>query len=337
MTIKTYVIQSAGDSGGPIPGKMEELQISFAKDVNISAPLSGDTLVYDGSKWVNRQQFMNNGSLWDCSSLNTSVTSIIEAKNGRILAIGRFGNGGCYSDDGVTFNDTNIGDNLYASKLAYSPELDMVCATFYAGDRGVRTSSNNGLTWDNRTVASGLNAVIWSETSHRFVCVGNNTAYTSGNGIDWVLRYTAEVANYQCLVEHGGIIVAMGVSGKKMYSTDGGETWIAGDAGPDTYRSVVWNPRDSRFYAVGDPSTNFQISLDGITFSAYQSIGGLGLQGLACSPSGEMVAAGSAVIFSSGKSKLFTQSYSAFVVASACYDKTRRKFWIAGNGIWSST
>ena len=158
-------------------------------------------------------------------------------------------NGVARSDDLVHWETANAGlqANLVAA-IAVSPEFERDHTLYLAGlEDGVSRSLDAGVTWGS------LNAGLGAETAVFGLAVGPDTIYAATSaGVfrkrlradDW---QQADHAPARAMRAEGRHVVALGISGVLVASSDGGDSW----------RRLAW-PADAgqaRSVAVAGPST----------------------------------------------------------------------------------
>jgi len=134
------------------------------------------------------------------------------------------------------------------------------------GDKGTVRTSSDGSNWTDRTITpSGnlyLHAVTWD--GRRFTAVGEDvdashsfltgTIFDSSDGATWTRRYLAasNLKGLRSIASSGGTLLAGGISGTLLRSSDGGGSWTA--------LSVPWLPSTHKVAAICYADSQFVVS-----------------------------------------------------------------------------
>ena len=131
--------------------------------------------------------------------------------------------------------------------------------------------------------ATSFNAVdtyISGISTPRVIAVGNGSTVHIYNGSTWSNINSLGLANYygvhakrdSALAYSGGMIIAVGVGGAIMKSTNDGTTWASKVSGSiDTLLGVTNVPGTSTWYVVGAGGTLLKSTDDGETWKAILS------------------------------------------------------------------
>lgn len=182
------------------------------------------------------------------------------------------------------------------------------------GAQGKAYTSNDGLSWTQRTITSdttlNFNAVA-SSGSTLFAVGGNGSTqaviYTSGDGVTWTQSLAVSGTQFNDVVVAGGKVVAVGASLVRT-SANGGASWSSGSGTSGTLVRVVHD--GTYFLTVADAITAFR-STDGFTFSATPSPPEAGGKNQAA---GDLLAIGSRVIYAGTDGSFSPVSDSSFTV-----------------------
>ncbi|HEY6612765.1 MAG TPA: hypothetical protein VIZ86_16750 [Pseudomonas sp.] len=164
--------------------------------------------------------------------------------------------------DGVTWEDTGI--TGYPFMVASNGRLGLLGTSSFNSF----TYTTDGETWSTpgQPGAYTWNALAW--TGQNWIVHSNGSVCRySPDGITWTTVTTgfgASTANW--LDSNGaGVVVAVGGTGRRAYSTNHGVTWTYAAYGTASYESVTWT--GDRFIAVSSASSLAQHSVDGIAWT----------------------------------------------------------------------
>jgi hypothetical protein len=143
----------------------------------------------------------------------------IEFGNGRFVATGLPSStdpeSGCVATttDGAKWTSKIVPDKAVPHDIAFGNGRFVI-----VGSRGLRESSRDGTTWENRTLGEKgelLQSVIW--TGKEFLAAGNRGAYASADGLKWE-KSAVRLPSRSCF--GGGVFVGCS-AGRFTYSADG--------------------------------------------------------------------------------------------------------------------
>lgn len=145
-----------------------------------------------------------------------------------------------------------------------------------AGDGGMFTSDDGGVTWEVHTMPTGFWSWRITQIGATLITVDGglaNTlgAATSADGETWTARTTpaqADMYGWYGVANDGARVVAVGQSDPgggnstqgAMYSDDDGVTWTMGSLVGDQWQSVLWAPELSLWLAQATSGANAMAS-----------------------------------------------------------------------------
>lgn len=168
--------------------------------------------------------------------------------------------------------------NMGPRSIAFGNGRYVVAGRPYYDGSGLAVSSN-GLEWiEIPGIGTNEFDQIRFENG-RFIAMGNRGVLTtSTNGVDWQVASWGSQLNLRSMVRADGLFVAVGNGGAIFTSSDG-RVWTARESGvTNNFRSVTWF-RD-RFVVVGESgdqgvTSTALTSVDGITWESHQTLGDL--------------------------------------------------------------
>jgi len=147
----------------------------------------------------------------------------------------------------------------------------------FGGQNCISTSTDKGNTWVTLYLGTGTNSVggvHWASAFNKFICVINQSLYTSDDGIIWtqtnlssimalnsVVRGIAASDPSGVILNSGAnsivstVVMGTGVSGNNLYVSTNLSTWNAISSGLSNIQSVCWSPILNIFIAVGQGTT----------------------------------------------------------------------------------
>lgn len=213
--------------------------------------------------WKNKSQITGTGTLTDITW--TGFEYVAVTSSGRV-AIWRNEEEIAVTETGVTLNSVDYGGANYV----------------IVGDNGLIMQSNDAENWIAFTSGTAdLKAVVWSDSTGKFVAVGSGgTILSSNDGLTWDEESPEDAADieFRGVADKNGIWVAVGeelvegLSRAIIYSSSSG-SWARVESGldlPALNGIIRGNTYDgtsetSRFFAVGDSGTLIK-SDDGIAW-----------------------------------------------------------------------
>ena len=220
------------------------------------------------------------------AGINNSITSqcrsvswisqlnifIITGLNGKLLT----------SIDGNNWTLQTVSNiNLNINSVTYSPDLNLLVAV---GDGSSTTpcvmTSNDGITWTNRTGISALNWIKVTWGNGLFVAIAqnattSNTIMTSSNGILWTNRSVPVAGEWWNVkwINELNIFLAIGTSGARLMTSPNGIDWtIRIAAEENNWKDFAWSPTLNLLVAVANSVVSngspIMTSSDGIIWTS---------------------------------------------------------------------
>ena len=172
-------------------------------------------------------------------------------------------------------------------KLAFSPTFTAPNVAYVAAQDLVGpyiATSNNAINWGSSTVSGGnstitYNDVMWDAYSSQYFAVGTSNSggeiVYSTNGNNWYTTYTNYTSSiyglYAIASNNAGTIVAVGINGTIVYSTNSGSTWTLTSVTTwgSSLTGVTWDSTRNQFIATGGNRVIYSSS-NGITWTLQQ-------------------------------------------------------------------
>jgi alpha-tubulin suppressor-like RCC1 family protein len=218
------------------------------------------------------------------SATENNWNSIIWAKNNFIITGENDSNifKVLYSNNGITWNTSNISQYFRGNSLAYSPELDIVICVgntsnlSFAGN--ICSSINDGVSWVFRLYNNNnWKSICWSQDLMMFVTVGDsgnfNRVAISYDGSNWFLQETNNNNwNSVCWSSELQLFVAVSSTGtNRVMTSPNGINWTTYSAASNlNWTSVCWSPELQLFVAVASSGLGNRImtSSNGINWTS---------------------------------------------------------------------
>lgn len=222
-----------------------------------------------------------------------------------------------YSTDGDTWVGGNHGSSKTFQAVAWSPELQIFCASGGggSGDWDRVSTSPDGINWTAReTTRSNASfvGVVWAQALERFIIISNiNAAFvdsggsggaaTSPDGINWTAHTLPKYGLWRSLAWSPALGLACAVGNfsgtEDVLTSPDGETWTIRDSSHNLdWSSVIWVAELGLFVAVGsgvDVTQAVMTSPDGINWTARDTPEEFneGIRGVTWSPKDELLVA----------------------------------------------
>jgi hypothetical protein len=209
------------------------------------------------------------------------------AKTGRFAAVASYSNRAAYSDDGITWTETEMPGGASWRSVAYGNGRFTAIAT-----NGSNTAawSSDGVIWNTAELPAALD---WSAVAYgngKFAAVALKSAraaYSNDGGATWTLTdISAANADWQDVTFGGpggiGVFVAL-AAGKAAYSGDG-ENWteVTANLDGENWHSVTYG--NGKFVALASGSDKTASSSDGVNWTLSAMPGRANWQHLAWGP-----------------------------------------------------
>jgi hypothetical protein len=178
-----------------------------------------------------------------------------------------------YSSDLVKLYVKNVNSDGAAWKFISYANSVLVAGGQTSANDNIAFSTNDGLTWTNSGVASGLSIIGLAHDGTRFVALSaGGVPVTSTNGTNWTVQTTIASggAQFGSMVWGNGVFVACPYSGTTgvCYTSTDGVTWTQRSIGvAQFFGKVVF--LNNQFVAINTSSPyHLCTSSDGITWTA---------------------------------------------------------------------
>lgn len=154
------------------------------------------------------------------------------------------------STDLETWSSSSLGHATSLSDIAYSSELEMLCA---CGSAAVYTSTDAN-TWTKYDLTGTFKSVDWSSDGGYFVSLGNVRAAYSPNGTGWG-EVTIDIVNaWNSITSNDNVFTGVSTAGRVTTKavSNPASSWTSVDENNEVWNSIAWSDTLNKFVAVGE-------------------------------------------------------------------------------------